>query len=148
MDILIFLAFSTLNVFISHRVGNMRASSLVEAHVRAILISKKVTLEGEVMPYSQTELTIGTDNDGEEDELFFIWPTTLIHKINSDSPFYEMSAKDFLKKRFEIVVILEGVVEQTGNSIQVQKYKKIKYHHITRMVSATYTEPNKMKVTI
>jgi len=102
------------------RVGNMRASSLVEAHVRAILISKKVTLEGEVMPYSQTELTIGTDNDGEEDELFFIWPTTLIHKINSDSPFYEMSAKDFLKKRFEIVVILEGVVEQTGNSIQAR----------------------------
>jgi len=102
------------------RVGNMRASSLVEAHVRAILISKKVTLEGEVMPYSQTELTIGTDNDGEEDELFFIWPTTLIHKINSDSPFYEMSAKDFLKKRYEIVVILEGVVEQTGNSIQAR----------------------------
>ena len=45
-----------------------------------------------------------------------------------------MSAKDFLKKRFgvmipmmmmmmmiryEIVVMLEGVVEQTGNSIQV-----------------------------
>ena len=115
----------------------MRQSSLVEAHVRAILISKKVTKEGEVMPYAQTELTVGTDSEGEEDELFFIWPTTLIHKINEDSPFYEMSAKDFLKKRcgvmipmmmmmmmmmmirYEIVVMLEGVVEQTGNSIQV-----------------------------
>ena len=82
-------------------------------------------------------LQIGTDSEGEEDELFFIWPTTLIHKINEDSPFYEMSAKDFLKKRcgvmrpmimmmmmiittrYEIVVMLEGVVEQTGNSIQV-----------------------------
>ena len=40
------------------RVGNMRDSSLVEAHVRAILISKKVTQEGEVMPYSQTELSV------------------------------------------------------------------------------------------
>ena len=40
------------------RVGNMRQSSLVEAHVRAILISKKVTKEGEVMPYAQTELTV------------------------------------------------------------------------------------------
>lgn len=102
------------------RVGNMRLSTLVEAHVRAILISKKVTAEGEVMPYAQTELSIGTDADGEEDELFFIWPTTLIHKINSESPFYDMSAKDFLKKRYEIVVILEGVVEQTGNSIQAR----------------------------
>merc|ERR1719312_2356586 len=102
------------------RVGNMRDSSLVEAHVRAILISKRVTQEGEVMPYSQTELSIGTDSEGEEDELFFIWPTTLIHKINSDSPFYNMSAKDFLKKRYEVVVILEGVIEQTGNSIQAR----------------------------
>ena len=63
---------------------------------------------------------IGTDSEGEEDELFFIWPTTLIHKINSDSPFYDMSAKDFLKRRYEIVIMLEGVVEQTGNSIQVR----------------------------
>ena len=62
---------------------------------------------------------MGTDSEGEEDEIFFIWPTTLVHKINSESPFYKMSAKDFLKKRYEIVVILEGVIEQTGNSIQV-----------------------------
>ena len=68
-------------------------------------------------------LQVGTDSEGNEDELFFIWPTTIIHKINEDSPFYDMSAKDFLKKRYEIVVILEGVVEQTGNSIQVNRYE-------------------------
>jgi len=102
------------------RVGNMRHSTLVEAHVRAILISKRVTEEGEIMPYFQTELSVGTDSEGEEDEIFFIWPTTLVHKINSESPFYNMSAKDFLKKRYEIVVILEGVIEQTGNSIQAR----------------------------
>merc|ERR1719341_1904401 len=103
------------------RVGNMRDSSLVEAHVRAILISKKVTEEREIMPYFQTELSVGTDSEGEEDEIFFIWPTTLVHKIDSDSPFYDMSAKDFLKRRYEIVIMLEGVVEQTGNSIQVRE---------------------------
>merc|ERR1719483_1366715 len=70
--------------------------------------------------YFQTELSVGTDSEGEEDEIFFIWPTTLVHKINEDSPFYNMSAKDFLKKRYEIVVILEGVIEQTGNSIQAR----------------------------
>jgi len=102
------------------RVGNMRHSTLVEAHVRAILISKRVTEEGEIMPYFQTELSVGTDSEGEEDEIFFIWPTTLVHKINSESPFYNMNAKDFLKKRYEIVVILEGVIEQTGNSIQAR----------------------------
>jgi hypothetical protein len=63
---------------------------------------------------------VGTDSEGEEDEIFFIWPTTLVHKIDSESPFYGMSARDFLKKRYEIVVLLEGVIEQTGNSIQVR----------------------------
>ena len=36
----------------------MRHSTLVEAHVRAILISKRVTEEGEIMPYFQTELSV------------------------------------------------------------------------------------------
>jgi hypothetical protein len=40
------------------RVGNMRHTSLVEAHVRAVLIAKRVTEEGEVLPYSQTELDV------------------------------------------------------------------------------------------
>jgi len=102
------------------RVGNMRHTSLVEAHVRAILISKRVTAEGEVLPYHQEELDVGTDPEGEEDEIFFIWPTTLVHKIDEESPFYGMSARDFLKKRYEIVVILEGVIEQTGNTIQAR----------------------------
>ena len=48
----------TILLLLLARVGNMRQSSLVEAHVRAILISKKVTKEGEVMPYAQTELTV------------------------------------------------------------------------------------------
>merc|ERR1712107_780110 len=99
------------------RVGNMRHTSLVEAHVRAILISKRVTAEGEVLPYHQEELDVGTDPEG---EIFFIWPTTLVHKIDEESPFYGMSARDFLKKRYEIVVLLEGVIEQTGNSIQAR----------------------------
>merc|ERR1712032_857825 len=59
-------------------------------------------------------------SEGEIDGIFFIWPTTLVHKIDSESPFYSMSARDFLKKRYEIVVLLEGVIEQTGNSIQAR----------------------------
>ncbi len=35
------------------RMANMRSSHLVECHVRAILISRKVTEEGEIIPYHQ-----------------------------------------------------------------------------------------------
>jgi potassium inwardly-rectifying channel subfamily J len=102
------------------RLANMRQSQLVETHVRAILVSKKVTVEGEIIPFYQTELQIGTDMEGEEDTLFFIWPATIMHRIDETSPFYNMSATDFLKKRYEIIVVLEGIVEPTGMSIQAR----------------------------
>lgn len=35
-----------------------------------------------------------------------------VHKIDRQSPLYALSAQDMLKERFEIVVMLEGVVER------------------------------------
>ena len=49
-----------------------------------------MTEEGEVIPYHQTELNVGADLEGEEDTVFFIWPTTVVHRIDEDSPFYGM----------------------------------------------------------
>ncbi|BET02833.1 Inwardly rectifying K channel [Nesidiocoris tenuis] len=100
------------------RVGDMRKSHIIEAHVRAQLITKKVTKEGEVLPFHQYELKVG--GDGEEDKIFFIWPTTIVHKINPDSPLYNLSAADMMRHRFEIVVILEGVIESTGMTTQAR----------------------------
>ncbi|KAI5728643.1 hypothetical protein M8J77_018974 [Diaphorina citri] len=100
------------------RVGDMRRSHIIEAHVRAQLIRKKVTLEGELLPFYQQELKVG--GDGIEDKIFFIWPTTIVHKINPMSPLYTLSAADMLRERFEIVVILEGVIESTGMTTQAR----------------------------
>lgn len=44
--------------------------------------------------------------DGEEDRLMFIWPMTIVHKINEKSPLYNLSASEILRERFEIVVML------------------------------------------
>lgn len=110
------------------RVGDMRKSHIIEAHVRAQLIRRKVTTrnapqwnllgqangnafwqvtkEGELLPFHQEELQVG--GDGEEDRIFFIWPTTIVHKIGPESPLYRLSAADMFRERFEIVVILEG----------------------------------------
>lgn len=115
------------NAVISHRdgipclmfrVGDMRKSHIIEAHVRAQLIKHKITKEGESLPFFQTELKVG--GDGEEDKIFFIWPTTIVHKIDRNSPLYNMSATDLLRERFEIVVILEGVIESTGMTTQAR----------------------------
>ncbi|XP_011156828.3 G protein-activated inward rectifier potassium channel 3 isoform X3 [Solenopsis invicta] len=100
------------------RVGDMRKSHIIEAHVRAQMIKRKITKEGELLPFFQTELKVG--GDGEEDKIFFIWPTTIVHKIDRYSPLYKVSANDMLRERFEIVVILEGVIESTGMTTQAR----------------------------
>lgn len=75
----------------------------------------------------------------------FIWPTTVVHKIDRHSPLYRLSAADMLKERFEVVCILgkcqhfsqvsfyiniiifyilfgiaEGVIESTGMTTQAR----------------------------
>ncbi|CAG4983127.1 unnamed protein product [Colias eurytheme] len=100
------------------RVGDIRKSHILEAHVRAQIIRKKITREGELLPFYQQELKVGAD--GEEDRLMFIWPMTIVHKINEKSPLYNLSASDMLRERFEIVVMLEGVIESTGMTTQAR----------------------------
>lgn len=99
-----------------------------------------MTKEGEVLPFFQQELSIGAD--GGQDRLMFIWPTTMLHKIDRHSPLYALSAQDMLRERFEIVCMLgkqsktivrvmtqlinnflicsEGVVESTGMTTQAR----------------------------
>ncbi|XP_043250860.1 uncharacterized protein LOC122396475 isoform X1 [Colletes gigas] len=101
------------------RVGDMRKKShIIGAAVRAQLIRSRTTKEGEILSQNQRELAIGTD--GQDGNLFFIWPTTIVHKINQESPFYNMSAEDMLTDRFEVVAILEGTIESTGQTTQAR----------------------------
>ncbi|EFN84913.1 ATP-sensitive inward rectifier potassium channel 12 [Harpegnathos saltator] len=100
------------------RVGDMRKSHIIGATVRAQLIRNRTTKEGEILSQNQQELIVGTD--GQNGDLFFIWPTTIIHRINEESPFYNMSAEDMLTDRFEVVLILEGTIESTGQTTQAR----------------------------
>ncbi|XP_078125098.1 ATP-sensitive inward rectifier potassium channel 12-like [Sander vitreus] len=100
------------------RLGNMRKSHIVEAHVRAQLIKSHVTAEGEYLPLEQTDIDVGYD-DG-LDRLFLVSPLVVVHEINKNSPLYDLSCSDLLKEDFEIVVILEGMVEATAMTTQAR----------------------------
>ncbi|XP_017785579.1 PREDICTED: G protein-activated inward rectifier potassium channel 3 isoform X2 [Nicrophorus vespilloides] len=100
------------------RVGDMRKSHIIGASIRAQLIRARTTKEGEVMGQYQTELAVSAD--GCDGDLFFIWPMTIVHKIDEESPLYTLSASDMLMDRFEIVVILEGTIESTGQTTQAR----------------------------
>ncbi|KAJ3614233.1 hypothetical protein NHX12_017807 [Muraenolepis orangiensis] len=100
------------------RMGNMRKSHIVEAHVRAQLIRPHVTEEGEYLPLEQRDIDVGYD-DG-LDRLFLVSPLVVVHEINESSPLYHLSRDDLQKDDFEIVVILEGMVEATAMTTQAR----------------------------
>ncbi|CAM5999846.1 unnamed protein product, partial [Sphagnum balticum] len=62
-------------------------SHIIGASVKAWLISRKVTQEGEIVPYYHTNIEVKFDNSDED--VFLIWPATIIHEINTESPFYK-----------------------------------------------------------
>uniref|UniRef100_A0A3P8T2B3 ATP-sensitive inward rectifier potassium channel 14 n=1 Tax=Amphiprion percula TaxID=161767 RepID=A0A3P8T2B3_AMPPE len=98
------------------RVGNLRRSHIVEAHVRAQLIRSYTTAEGEFIPLEQMDLNVGYDEG--TDRLFLVSPLVIVHEIDKDSPLYTLSRADLEADDFEIVVILEGMVEATAMTTQ------------------------------
>lgn len=98
------------------RVGNLRRSHIVEAHVRAQLIRSYITAEGEFVPLEQMDLNVGYDEG--TDRLFLVSPLVIVHEIDKDSPLYTLSRADLEADDFEIVVILEGMVEATAMTTQ------------------------------
>lgn len=70
------------------------------------------TPEGEFLPLDQCELDVGFGTGA--DQLFLVSPLTICHEINPKSPFFDLSQRSLMNEQFEIVVILEGIVETTG----------------------------------
>ncbi|CAH1793677.1 unnamed protein product [Owenia fusiformis] len=98
------------------RVGDMRKSHIVEAHIRVMMITKKLTKEGEIIPLYQEELEL----DLPDGKLFLVWPIIVEHKIDANSPFWDISAIDLHSQQFELIAVLEGIVESTGMTTQAR----------------------------
>ncbi|XP_035607301.2 G protein-activated inward rectifier potassium channel 4-like [Oncorhynchus keta] len=100
------------------RVGDLRNSHIVEASIRAKLIHSKQTKEGEFIPLNQTDINVGFDTG--DDRLFLVSPLIICHEFNEGSPFWEISQEQLEREEFEVVVILEGMVEATGMTCQAR----------------------------
>lgn len=100
------------------RVANLRKSHIVEAHVRAQLVKSRYTEEGEYIPLDQIDMNVGYDKG--TDRLFLVAPLTVIHEIDEESPLFGISKQDLEAADFEIVIILEGLVEATAMTTQAR----------------------------
>ncbi|MED6265628.1 hypothetical protein CHARACLAT_027500 [Characodon lateralis] len=78
-----------------------------------VILQSRQTPEGEFLPLDQCELDVGFGTGA--DQLFLVSPLTICHEINPKSPFFDLSQRSLMNEQFEIVVILEGIVETTGS---------------------------------
>lgn len=127
------------------RVGNLRKSHIVEAHVRAQLIKPRVTAEGEYIPLDQMDINVGFDKG--LDRIFLVSPVTILHQIDEESPLFGIGKQDLETADFEIVVILEGMVEATAMTAQARSSylaSEILWGH--RFEPVLFEEKNQYKV--
>lgn len=75
-----------------------------------------MTPEGEYIPLDHQDVDVGFD--GGTDRIFLVSPITIVHEIDSSSPLYELGRAELVQADFELVVILEGMVEATAMTTQ------------------------------
>lgn len=84
---------------------------------------------GEFIPLDQTDISVGFETG--DDRLFLVSPLVISHEIDTHSPFWDMSQAQLEKEDFEIVVILEGMVEATGEEEKKKKRNSTHDHQTT-----------------
>ncbi|CAG9832715.1 unnamed protein product [Diabrotica balteata] len=101
------------------RLGDLRERSrIIEAKVKAQLVRQRLTKQGDTFSNYLTKLRVTIDDC--ENDLLFIWPMTIVHKIDSSSPFYNISKQNLTEHNFEIIISLEGTIESTDQKTQVR----------------------------
>lgn len=104
------------------RVGDIRKSQIVDASIRMQLFRKWTTTEGREVPFYQEDLKVcydwrNPDNDF-RNQLFLLLPMVIIHVIDENSPFYGLTPDEIKESDYEVVVVLDGIVEHTGMNTQ------------------------------
>ncbi|KAL7044751.1 hypothetical protein ACKWTF_002042 [Chironomus riparius] len=97
------------------RVADFNQSHSIDTKIRAYLFEEQISPEGERIGKGQKRIDL--ENNG---RVFLIWPQTICHFIDEQSPFYDMSAKDLLERRFELVASMTGISRHTGQMCQAR----------------------------
>lgn len=101
--------------YLEFRIGNLRQSQIAECHVRLMLYWYKDIGAG-CSEFQQHELQCGYETGA--DRLVLLTPVTVRHRIDRSSPLFGLMPSNILTEDLEMVVVLEGVVEATGLTLQ------------------------------
>ncbi|KAG5668214.1 hypothetical protein PVAND_016162 [Polypedilum vanderplanki] len=97
------------------RVADFRQTRSIDSKIRAYLFEEARTKEGEYLGKRQQRLKIQDSG-----RVFMIWPQTVCHVIDENSPLYKYGPMDFIDGRFEIIVGLKGESSYSGHTTQAR----------------------------
>uniref|UniRef100_A0A336MVW0 CSON008155 protein n=1 Tax=Culicoides sonorensis TaxID=179676 RepID=A0A336MVW0_CULSO len=97
------------------RIVDHRQHHGIKTKVKAFIFREKTTMEGEHLGQCQSRLKLVSNG-----KLFLVWPETVCHYIDVNSPLYHFSAKSLLESNFEICVSITGDSRKTGQTVQAR----------------------------
>lgn len=108
------------NYCLIFRYVDFRHRRLLDSNIRLVIVRQKLTEEGEFIPLDMADLKVTIDFMQQEYALrvFPLFPVTIIHVIDDQSPLFQLSRFQLENAEFEIIPILEGTVPTTGSTTQ------------------------------
>ena len=101
------------------RIGDLRDDNFIlGTQISAKILRRRISEEGEVYQEMDT-ISVHPDTTSESC-IFFVWPLDIVHVIDSESPFYNMTADDLARERFELLLVLEGTNETSNMTFQAR----------------------------
>ncbi|KAI6173013.1 Inward rectifier potassium channel 2 [Aphelenchoides besseyi] len=91
---------------------------LAESHVRLYMVRTKINANGRKEVVGFRDICVGYDQGW--DRVLLLWPITIRHIIDEDSPLYHMTPDEMRGDDFELIMTVEGIVEATGATFQAR----------------------------
>ncbi|KAI6240661.1 Inward rectifier potassium channel 2 [Aphelenchoides fujianensis] len=91
---------------------------LAESHVRLYMARSRINARGEKELVGFRDCNVGYDFGW--DRVLLLWPITIRHIIDEESPLFHMTPDDMRGDDFELIMTVEGIVEATGATFQAR----------------------------
>ncbi|XP_048487401.1 ATP-sensitive inward rectifier potassium channel 1 [Plutella xylostella] len=95
------------------RAWDLNYDHIIGSDFSAHFVKTYRTKEGEVIRYFAQSLVL-------QQRQFLLWPVTIVHVIDEDSPLYSMTPDDFASFSYEITISLKGASASMGTFTQSQ----------------------------
>ncbi|KAH9519949.1 Inward rectifier potassium channel 2 [Bulinus truncatus] len=101
------------------RVCDMRKADISGAHAEGYLIKKFKSNDGSFVPVRYFRVQFSAESGREE--IFFPFPTQIIHVVDKYSPLWSLSRDELLDDQYELIVVLDGVCSSTCRPFQARR---------------------------